>query len=275
MATYNGEKYLAPQLDSILQQSYSDWHLYVHDDGSHDNTCNIITRYAETYPDKITLLTYPPQRSACNNFMSMLRTVDASYYMFADQDDVWLPRKIELCMNAMTASCEGSADEALPTVVHTDLSVVDAGLREIQPSLWQYMDIYPDFVQSFYDCVICYVTGCTMLINRASRDAALLNPYAKATMHDAWIVNCCHAAGGNVINIPAKTVLYRQHEDNTLGAVAADRLTLSYRIRHFLSMQHTNWTILSMLRSIAPFSLFRFIKAKIRYRKYILQHKKI
>lgn len=275
MATYNGEKYLSQQIESILRQTYTDWHLFVHDDGSCDNTADILNHYVASAPGKITILNYTPQGGACNNFMSMMRHVEADYYMFADQDDVWIPEKIEMSMDTM-ASAEGVArEEPCPIVVHSDLSVVDAALRETHSSLWQYMDIYPEFVQSFHDCVICYVTGCTMLFNRAARDLSLMKPHTKATMHDSWIVGCCHAAGGKVIGIPAKTVLYRQHGNNTLGAVAASRLTLMYRLRNFLTMQRTNWTILSMLRSIAPFSLLQFISAKIRYKRYITEHKNL
>lgn len=273
MATYNGGKYLPQQIDSILQQSYTDWHLYIHDDGSRDNTSDVLSRYSASYPEKITLLQYPPQGGACNNFLSMLSQVEADYYMFADQDDVWIPKKIELSVDAMTEAEKEANSAARPIVVHSDLSVVDAELHVIQPSLWQYMDIFPGFVQSFHDCVICYVTGCTMLFSRSARDMSLMKPHTKAKMHDSWIVACCHAAGGKVIDIPTKTVLYRQHDSNTLGAQSASRLTMKYRFTHFFSMQYTNWTILSMLRSIAPFSIFQFISAKRRYKKYILEHK--
>ena len=96
MATYNGEKYLGEQIDSILAQSYQDWHLYIHDDGSRDNTAAILRQYATDYSEKITILDYPSQGGACRNFLSMLEKVDAPYYMFSDQDDIWLHEKIEI-----------------------------------------------------------------------------------------------------------------------------------------------------------------------------------
>ena len=61
MATYNGERYLKEQINSLLAQTYQDWHLYVHDDGSADNTVTIVKDYAKHYPDKVTLLEYPSQ----------------------------------------------------------------------------------------------------------------------------------------------------------------------------------------------------------------------
>ena len=129
MATYNGEKYLREQIDSLLNQTCQDWHLYVHDDGSKDGTVNIVKSYAERYPDKVTLLDYPPQGGACRNFLSLLEKAEARYYMFCDQDDVWLPEKIALSLEEM------KRQEALhlqkPVVIHTDLHIVDDKLTVI------------------------------------------------------------------------------------------------------------------------------------------------
>ena len=94
MATYNGETYLKEQIDSLLAQTCQDWHLYVHDDGSKDGTVAIVKGYAEQYPEKVTLLDYPPQGGPCKNFLSMMEKVEAPYYMFCDQDDVWMPEKL-------------------------------------------------------------------------------------------------------------------------------------------------------------------------------------
>lgn len=96
MATYNGEKYLGEQIESILAQTYKDWHLYIHDDGSKDNTVTILKEFVAKHSQQITLLEYSSQGGACRNFLSMLERVDAPYYMFSDQDDVWLNEKIEI-----------------------------------------------------------------------------------------------------------------------------------------------------------------------------------
>ena len=101
MATYNGKKYLGEQIDSFLSQTNSKWHLYVHDDGSKDGTLELLNDYAAKYPEKITILDYPSQGGALQNFMSLLEKVEADYYMFSDQDDVWHPTKIERSYQAM------------------------------------------------------------------------------------------------------------------------------------------------------------------------------
>lgn len=100
MATYNGERYLVEQIESILSQTETDWTLYIQDDGSKDNTLDIIRQYAEG--DKIVFVDSGLTRQgACLNFMSLLNKVESRYYMFCDQDDVWLPEKIELSMERM------------------------------------------------------------------------------------------------------------------------------------------------------------------------------
>ena len=90
MATYNGEQYVAEQIDSLLAQTDSDWTLYIHDDGSKDHTQEIISKYAETH-DNIVVMDFPGGNGAKENFFKMMFSVDADYYMLCDQDDVWLP----------------------------------------------------------------------------------------------------------------------------------------------------------------------------------------
>ena len=87
MATYNGEKYLKEQIDSLLSQTYTDWTLYIHDDGSTDGTKNILSSYHQEY-DKIQVLDYPSCHGAKENFFSLLNAVDADYYFFSDQDEM-------------------------------------------------------------------------------------------------------------------------------------------------------------------------------------------
>lgn len=269
MATYNGCSYLEEQLDSIFRQTYENWHLYVHDDGSTDSTVEILKRYLTGNPEKMTILNYPSQHGTSENFMSMLEHVEACYYMFCDQDDVWLENKIELSIKSMLSQ---EKDKNIPVVVHTDLIIVDEHLQEIYHSLWQYMDIRPSFMRSFHDCIISYVTGCTMLINKTMRDISIQIPRTHALMHDSWITACCHHKKGLVISLRTPSVLYRQHSNNVLGAIAASRITLKYRMSNFCDMQKTNWHFLRMLNSIAPFPFWKFAINKFRYKIYLKSH---
>jgi rhamnosyltransferase len=93
LATYNGGQYLMEQLDSLLQQTCQEWTLYIHDDGSTDNTYDILREYSQKHSN-IYVLEYESQRGAMGNFLSLLQRVEADYYMFCDQDDVWLKQKV-------------------------------------------------------------------------------------------------------------------------------------------------------------------------------------
>lgn len=271
MATYNGEKYLAEQIDSLLAQTCQDWHLYVHDDGSKDDTLAIVRRYTEKYPEKITLFDYPAQGSACRNFMSLLEKVEASYYMFCDQDDVWINTKIEQECSAMK-NLEMQNDNQ-PIIVNSDLVVVDVNLQTINPSYWQYQNIYPDFIKRFEDfSATNVVTGCTMLFNQLAKEA-IQKPNVHTIMHDAWITLCVVANNGILYNMKTPTVLYRQHGHNAIGAKDAKRLTIRYRLQHFVELTIIFCNQYRQLNAISQVSLFAYIRSKIKYKRYILLEK--
>ena len=95
MATYNGGKYIAEQIDSILNQNYNDWKLYIRDDGSKDNTVNIVKEYIEKYPDKIILIEDGRRNLGPKlNFGELLKISKSEYCMFCDHDDVWMEDKV-------------------------------------------------------------------------------------------------------------------------------------------------------------------------------------
>ena len=167
MATYNGEKFLREQIDSLFTQTYQDWHLYVHDDGSTDSTISIVKEYIDNHPGRITLMDYPSQGGACKNFLSMLDRVDAPYYMFCDQDDVWLPEKIEREYSEIR-ELERREVSLKPIVVYSNLIVTDSDLNIISPSLWEIAGIYPEFVNSFGEMAAnTLMSGCTMIFNHS------------------------------------------------------------------------------------------------------------
>ena len=267
MATYNGEKYLGEQIDSILAQTSLDWHLYIHDDGSKDNTAAILRQYATDYSEKITILEYPSQGGACYNFLSMLQQVDAQYYMFCDQDDVWLKDKVAVSLDYMKRAEE--QHQGKPIIVYTDLAVTDGALKIVNPSFWQEICLYPDFITDFdHLAASTAVTGCAMLFNQMAKDAVIF-PATYATMHDAWITACVLKQGGCILPICQPLVYYRQHGNNCVGAENLNNLSISYRICNFKDMQLKNWRLYKMLRSLGYGSIFKFIKYKLIYKKRI------
>lgn len=265
MATYNGERYLEEQLDSILCQTNHDWHLYVHDDGSTDTTQSILKEYATQHPSKVTIFEYPPQGGACRNFMSMLERVEADYYMFCDQDDVWHTDKVETEHNAML-----KAEQTHQAVlVATDMTVVDSLLNVIAPSLWAVAGIYPELIRSFNDVAAnTVVSGCTMMFNQSAR--RMIQPVTRhSTMHDAWIMCCIMKQGGHLMTLRRPTVMYRQHGNNTLGAQNVANRGLWERLINLHNSLLINYRCYRMLQTLDYGGVWKFVSAKLRYHQGI------
>lgn len=226
MATYNGEKYICQQIDSILSQTCKDWELYIHDDGSTDNTISAVESYVEKYPNKIHLIDGKSTGGAKYNFFYMFGQVEAPYYMTCDQDDVWLDKKIELTYDKML-TIENKAD--VPCLVYTELRVVDSELNTIADTMsgYQSLDCHKRTINQFI--LQNSVTGCTMMVNRALRDKMLrITDIDNTIMHDWWAALVA-AQFGKTAFIDEPTILYRQHGDNSLGALGINKL--SYIVR--------------------------------------------
>ena len=226
MATYNGEKYICQQIDSILSQTCKDWELYIHDDGSTDNTIAAVESYVEKYPDKIHLIDGKSTGGSKYNFFYMFGQVEAPYYMTCDQDDVWLEKKIELTYDKML-TIEDKAD--ISCLVYTELRVVDSELNTIADTMsgYQSLDCHKRTINQFI--LQNSVTGCTMMVNRALRDKMLrITDIDNTIMHDWWAALVA-AQFGKTAFIDEPTILYRQHGDNSLGALGINKL--SYIVR--------------------------------------------
>lgn len=215
LASYNGEKYIAEQIESILDQTYKDWFLYIKDDCSTDNTVNIINAYEKRYRDKIkVVVSDKPTGSAKDNFFSILQYSKSDYIMTCDQDDVWIPEKIEITYNKMKEAENSYKD--IPILVHTDLKVADENLNIISDSLlkMQNLDSSRDKLNNLL--VQNIVTGCTVMVNRKLLDYIMTIP-KNAIMHDWWMALIA-ASLGKIKFIEKPTVLYRQHNHNDVGA---------------------------------------------------------
>lgn len=226
MATYNGEKYICQQIDSILSQTCKDWELYIHDDGSTDNTIAAVENYVEKYPDKIHLIDGKSTGGAKYNFFYLFGQVEAPYYMTCDQDDVWLDKKIKLTCDKML-TIENKAD--VPCLVYTELRVVDSELNTIADTMSEYqsLDCHKRTINQFI--LQNSVTGCTMMVNMALRDKMLhITDIDNTIMHDWWAALVA-AQFGKTAFIDEPTILYRQHGDNSLGALGINKL--SYIVR--------------------------------------------
>lgn len=226
MATYNGEKYIEEQLISIINQSYSNWHLFIRDDGSSDRTREIEIRYKENYPDKINLLDKKEGKAGSKyNFAELCKTVltlEYKYVMFCDQDDVWKKDKIEQTLGYMKQIEE--AEGNVPVLIHTDLEVVDYKLNCLGNSFMKYRALNPNCTSIERLLVQNNITGCTMMINRKLLEkSAIQEVVDDIAMHDWWFA-IVTSIFGKIGFVNSSTIKYRQHEQNVVGATKVNSI---------------------------------------------------
>ena len=237
LSTYNGEDFLAEQLDSLLKQTYSNFIIIIRDDGSTDRTENIIDYYAVKNQGKVHKLSGTRSNIGASSSFSLLMNyvmsekkalgISRLYMMLCDQDDIWIEEKLEIQMSEILLAEQTSPDD--PILVHSDLKVVDKGKSVIAESFIKYQGLEIKR-NKFTNLVISnLVTGCTTLFNEELADMALPIP-DRAIMHDWWLALTA-SAFGQVIFIDIPLVEYRQHANNTIGAKEFTRSQISNKAR--------------------------------------------
>ncbi|RNI22453.1 glycosyltransferase family 2 protein [Rufibacter latericius] len=214
LATYNGEKYIREQLDSVFGQTYQNLEVLVFDDGSSDATLDILQDIAR-HQKKLKVHTNSQKVGVVRNFSRAIEAATGEYIGLCDQDDVWLPEKLYKSLECIQEMEEQTSKET-PCLVFTDLKVVDKHLRLLDDSYWHYMGLNPGNHQFHRALVENVATGCTILCNRATRNLAVPIPKG-ALMHDVWLLLTASYLG-EVRFLPEPTVLYRQHSQNAVGA---------------------------------------------------------
>ncbi len=212
LATYNGEKYLIEQIESLLNQNYKNIRLIISDDCSTDKTIEILKKYEEK-DNRIELYLQKQNLGVVKNIEFLLKKVQSPYYMLADQDDYWLPEKIEKSLENLKKE---QAD-----LVFTDLEVVDENLNILYKSFNDYMLLtrkIKKYINSYklnylYNCI----TGCTILAKKETLKFILPLPTtSKHLIHDYWI-GIMVSLNGKISYIPEKYIKYRQHGNNQVG----------------------------------------------------------
>lgn len=214
LATHNSEKYISCQLDSLINQTFKNSiSIVISDDASTDSTVSIINGYMEKYPFISLIKSETSLKSPQANFWFLLKNAPKTdYYAFCDHDDVWLKEKIEKTYKKMQ-EIEGNK----PSLVHTDLFVVDGNLNTISDSMFlsQGLNKNPDLKNAL---IQSSVTGCTMMINDSLREIAIKKANTEnMIMHD-WYLTILALIFGNVGFVNEPLILYRQHGNNQVGA---------------------------------------------------------
>lgn len=209
MSTYNGEKYLREQIESILNQTGVNIKIIVRDDGSTDNTISIL----DSYKTKGLLDWYQGDNiKPAKSFICLIRDSEmADYYAFSDQDDYWLEDKLITAVNALD-----KFDMDTPALYYGQPLLVDRDLNplEIQTRQLLFCTINQAVISS-------NATGCTMVFNNALRNLILEYTPNYQIMHDGWLHKVCLAVGGVVTFDGQPHIKYRQHGDNVIGGTSS------------------------------------------------------
>lgn len=261
MATFNGERYLKEQLDSILSQTYQDFQILIRDDNSTDNTVCILEDFKNKYPQKIVLIKDDTIcGSSVSNFMQLSKYATSEYAMYCDQDDFWLPNKIEITLKEMK-KIEKEIGESSPILVFADYIPVNENLKKIKsnPSNNQINAYNLDFNRLL---VQNYVTGCLMMMNKALY-IKMGNYRKEILMHDWWAALIASSMG-RVSHIHENVMLYRQHKNNVVGAVNVK--SMSYRIEKFFDKNTKNMKFKYRDQALLFFNRYKnFLDKEKRY----------
>lgn len=213
LATYNGEKYLQEQIDSILSQLDETDELIVSDDGSTDRTIKILKSYGDK---RIKIFFNTKKHGVNNNFENALRNTTGDYIFLSDQDDIWLPGKVKACMELLKDS---------DCIVH-DCIITDSNLKVISQSLFNELNAGPGFFRNLKKNSF---TGCCMAFTKDVLKKTLPFPDSKSFYHDQWI--------GLIASLSFKTkfskqplIYFRRHTSNASSAADKSQLSFSSKV---------------------------------------------
>ncbi len=229
MSTYNGEKYISEQIDSILNQSIGLESLFIlaRDDGSSDSTLAILEYYKTNYPNNFDFF-LGNNIGPCYSFLDLVSKAnhDYDYFAFSDQDDFWLPQKLEKAINILNTK-----DNSKPQLYSSKYTIVDSKLNKIEGQNAKKVN-FTSFENSLIENV---ATGCTEVFNREM--LVLLNKVNETKtkgffMHD-WVLYMLGTSLGDYIYDDNEYLLYRQHENNVLGASRGRFNNITRKIKLF------------------------------------------
>ena len=218
MAVYNGQEYIREQLESLKDQTYTEWRLVIRDDRSSDKTAEIVKKFSDEVEQEVIFkVNEKPSGSAKNNFALLINDAkESDYVMFCDQDDIWKKDKIEITFNKMKQAEERYGRD-FPLLVHGDVEVIDENGNINADSMFEMSHINADsklpqiLIQN-------HVTGCTMMCNKkliAGISESASSEYI--IMHD-YLAALYASVFGKIEVIKKPLLSYRQHSGNSVGA---------------------------------------------------------
>ena len=211
MCTFNGENFLEEQLDSIENQDYKNWTLYVNDDGSKDATLDILKRYQKKWGNKKLIIRRGPQKGFCQNFLQIIcdKKIHADLYVLSDQDDVWMPHKLSHTLQKLS-----KLDLLKPTLYCARTTYVSSDAKKILGESDLFLK-----PPSFRNAIVQSIAGGnTMAFNNALKKIVSQFKKADIVSHDWWLYIVNELSGGKTLYDRESTILYRQHSGSLIGA---------------------------------------------------------
>ncbi len=238
MATYNGERFLAEQLDSFEMQSHQNWRVIISDDGSNDNTLQIIKYYQNLWGSHRIELRQGPKQGFCHNFLSLAcdPNIQADLYAFSDQDDVWLANKLAKAVEHFNLNAESE----LPRVYCTRTHIVDENLNMLGLSALFTLP------RSFRNAIVQSIAGGnTMVFNQKTKTLLEKTGIQEIVSHDWWLYQITKGVGGVVFYDPEPSLLYRQHANAVIGENTSFRAKIG-RINYVLNNRFKDWNTINL-----------------------------
>jgi glycosyltransferase involved in cell wall biosynthesis len=211
MCTYNGEDFLAEQLDSIETQDYKNWTLFVNDDGSKDATVKILKAYQKKWGPKKLLIRKGPRKGFCQNFLQIIndKKITADLYFLSDQDDVWMPNKLSHTINKIS-----KLDASKPNLYCARTTYVSSDAKKILGESDLFLKP-PSFKNALIQSL---AGGNTMAFNNHLKKVTQKYPKVDVVSHDWWLYILNELVGGTTFYDYESTILYRQHSRSLIGA---------------------------------------------------------